>query len=311
MRVLILGASGMLGHKLWQVFRDRFETWGTFRSSYREYARYDFFDPKRLRGGVDACTFSTVERVINTVQPNVVINAVGVVKQSSAAKDPVAIIAVNSLFPHRLARLCRATETRLIHKSTDCVFSGRKGMYTEDDVPDAEDLYGRTKLLGEVDGADILTLRTSLIGRELQTSNGLVEWFLSNRDQRVQGYTNAIFSGFPTMVLANIIADVIERHPDLSGVYHVSSAPISKHQLICLLRDALRVPIEIDPSPAVSVDRSLDSSRFRTTTGYVPPSWAAMVNAMTRDPAPYDAWRQTRASSSQTHSDYRRDRLPG
>ena len=311
MRALILGASGMLGHKLWQVFRERFETWGTVRSSYQEYARYNLFDPSRLLGGIDACDFHTVVRAFEMTKPDVVINSIGIIKQAPAAKDPIASVEVNSLFPQRLAGLCRSNGTRLVHISTDCVFSGRKGMYTEDDTPDAEDLYGRTKLLGEVTGPNCLTLRASLIGRELQTSNGLVEWFLSNRDQRVQGYTNAIFSGFPTMVLANIIADVIERHPDLSGVYHVSSAPISKHQLICLLRDALRVPIEIDPSPAVSVDRSLDSSRFRTTTGYVPPSWAAMVNAMTKDPAPYDAWRQTRASSSQTHSDYRGDRLPG
>ncbi len=296
MRVLILGASGMLGHKLWQTFRERFETWGAVRSSYEEYARYDLFDAHRLLGGIDACDFYTVVRALEMTKPDVVINSIGIIKQSRAAKDPIASIAVNSLFPQRLAGLCRSNGTRLVHISTDCVFSGRKGMYTEDDTPDAEDLYGRSKLFGEVTGPNCLTLRASLIGRELQTSNGLVEWFLSNRDQRVQGYTNAIFSGFPTMVLANIIADVIERHPDLSGVYHVSSAPISKHQLICLLRDALRVPIEIEPSPAVSADRSLDSSRLHAATGYVPPPWTEMVQAMASDPTPYETWRQTSAS---------------
>jgi dTDP-4-dehydrorhamnose reductase len=296
MRVLILGASGMLGHKLWQVFRSRFETWGTVRSSYQEYARYGLFEADRLLGHVDTSKFDTVERAVLEVQPTVVVNCIGIIKQLPTARDPIASIAVNALFPHRLAQLSESIGVRLIHISTDCVFSGRKGMYTEDDVPDAEDLYGRSKLLGEVDGPDILTLRTSLIGRELQTSNGLVEWFLSSRGQRVQGYTNAIFSGFPTLVLANIIADVIERHPDLSGVYHVSSAPISKHQLLCLLRDALRVPIEIEPSPTVSVDRSLDSSRFQAAAGYVPPPWTEMVLAMANDPTPYETWRQARAS---------------
>jgi dTDP-4-dehydrorhamnose reductase len=292
MRVLILGASGMLGHKLWQVFRHRFDTWGTVRSSYREYARYDFFDAERLLGGVDASSFSTVERALEAVQPNVVINAVGIVKQSPAAKDPITSIAVNSLFPHRLAEACRAIGARLIHISTDCVFSGRKGMYTESDAPDAEDLYGRTKLLGEVGGAGTLTLRTSIIGRELETSNGLVEWLLNNRGQRVPGYTNAIFSGFSSVVLAEILAGVIDRHPNLSGLFHVSSEPINKYQLLIMLRDAFQVPIQIEAYPYVSVDRSLDSSRFRAMTGYVAPSWPEMVIAMTKDPTPYDAWRR-------------------
>jgi dTDP-4-dehydrorhamnose reductase len=296
MRVLILGASGMLGHKLWQLFRDRFETWGTVRSSHQEYARYNLFDPDRLLSGIDACDFRTVVRALEMTKPDVVINSIGIIKQSPVAKDPVAIIEVNSLFPHRLARLCRTTDTRLIHISTDCVFSGRKGMYTEDDAPDADDVYGRTKLLGEVDGPDTLTLRTSLIGRELATTHGLVEWFLSNRGQRVPGYTNAIFSGFPALILAEIIAEISERRRPLSGVYHVSSEPVSKYQLLIMLRDAFQVPIEIEAFPHVSVDRSLDSSRFRAVTEYEPPSWAAMVNAMAKDPAPYDAWRQTRDS---------------
>jgi dTDP-4-dehydrorhamnose reductase len=169
-------------------------------------------------------------------------------------------------------------------------------MYSEDDVADAEDLYGRSKLLGEVTGPGCLTIRTSLIGRELATTHGLVEWFLDNHGQRVPGYTNAIFSGFPTLILAQIIAETIDREWPLSGLYHVSSEPVSKYQLLILLREAFQVPVEIEAYPHVSVDRSLDSGRFREVTGYVPPSWAAMVNAMAEDPAPYDAWRRRRDS---------------
>ncbi len=296
MRVLILGASGMLGHKLWQVCRNRFETWGTVRSSYQEYARYGFFDPERLLGGVDASEFDTVLRAFETAQPNVVINAIGIIKQLSTSKDPIVSITVNSVFPHRLAQLCKSTSTRLIHMSTDCVFSGRKGMYTEDDIPDADDLYGRSKLLGELSGPDCLTLRTSIVGRELQTTHSLVEWFLSNHGRSVRGYTNAIFSGFPSLTLANIIADIINREPDLSGLYHVSSEPISKYQLLCLLRDTWRIPIEIEPFPGVCVDRSLDSSRFRAATGYVPPLWPEMVQAMADDTTAYEEWRRAGAS---------------
>jgi len=296
MRVLILGASGMLGHKLWQVCRERFETWGTVRSSSREYARFGLFDVERLLGGVDVSDSYSVVRAFETAKPNVVINAIGVVKQLPAAKDPIITLTVNSLFPHRLAKLCEATNASLIHISTDCVFSGRKGMYTEEDVPDPDDLYDRSKLLGEVSGPRCLTLRTSFIGRELKSSNGLVEWFLRNRNGDVQGYTNVSFSGLPTVTMAQIIVDVIERHPDLSGVYHVSSEPISKYQLLCLLRDEFRVPIHIEPFPYRPIDRSLDSSRFRAETGHTPASWPELVQALSRDSTPYVAWRKDRAS---------------
>lgn len=296
MRILIMGGVGMLGHKLWQVCQQHFDTWVTVRLSYRYYARYGLFDPDRMLGGVNVFDFDSVMRALTTVQPDVVINAIGIIKQLPTAKDPIISLAVNSLFPHRLAVLCQAADARLIHISTDCVFSGRKGMYTEDDVPDAEDLYGRSKLLGEVSGLRCLTLRTSIIGRELGTANGLVEWFLSNRGGCVQGYTNAIYTGFPTLILAQVIADVIERHPELSGLYHVSSEPISKYELLCLLREAYQLSIDIEPYPDVCIDRSLDSSRFRKATGFAPLPWPEMVQAMATDPTPYEDWRQTHGS---------------
>ena len=291
MRVVILGGAGMLGHKLWQVYRNRFDTWATVRSTYREYARYNLFDRQRLLEGVNAFDFDTVVKALASVRPDVVINCTGIIKQLAAAKDPIVSLTINSLFPHRLANLCRAAGARLIHISTDCVFSGRKGRYTEDDVSDAEDLYGRSKFLGEINGPGCLTLRTSIIGRELQTTNGLVEWFLSNQGGRVRGYTRAIYSGFTTLSLAEIIANVIENYPDLSGVYHVAAEPISKYDLLCLLRDAYGVQVEIEPYAEVQIDRSLDSSRFRAATDFTPPSWSDMIKAMAEDSTPYDEWR--------------------
>src|SRR5207253_2340396 len=155
--------------------------------------------------------------------------------------DPVVCLSINSLFPHRLARLCHAAKARLIHVSTDCVFSGRKGNYTEADQPDAEDLYGRSKLLGEVQGPGCLTLRTSIIGRELDTRQGLVEWFLSNQGRKVKGYRRAIFSGLTTDALSELIGRIILNHPDLEGLWHVASAPINKFELISLVRDVFKV----------------------------------------------------------------------
>ncbi len=291
MRVLILGGAGMLGHKLWQVFRDHFETWVTVRSGYSTYARYGLFDPEHVIGGVDVFDFDTVMRAVATAHPDVVINAIGIIKQFPTAKDPIISLTVNSLFPHRLAMLCQSARVRLVHISTDCVFSGRKGMYTEEDVSDAEDLYGRSKFLGEISGRHCLTLRTSIIGRELGTASGLVEWFLSNRNGRVKGYSHAIYTGFPTLVLARIIADLLDRHPNLSGLYQVSSEPINKYQLLCLLREAYQVPIEIESFSDVSIDRSLDSNRFRAVTDFVPLPWPEMVQTMANDPIPYGEWR--------------------
>ncbi len=296
MRVLILGGAGMLGHKLWQAYRQRFDTWVTVRGNPRDYAAYQLFDPERMVGGVDAFDFDAVVRALAAVRPDAVVNCIGIIKQLPTAKDPIISLTVNSLFPHRLANLCTAAGVRLIHISTDCVFSGRKGMYTEADISDAEDLYGRSKFLGEVATPGCLTLRTSIIGRELASTSGLVEWFLSNRGSKVRGFTRAIYSGFTTQALATVIADVLERHADLSGVYQVSSDPINKYDLLCLLRDIMHIPIAVEPYDGVVLDRSLDSRRFREATDFTPPSWPDMLQVMAADPIPYEQWRMQHGS---------------
>jgi len=283
MRVLVLGGNGMLGHKLVQRCKQHFETWVTIRSEIESYLQFNLFPPESTLSGINAIDFDTVVRAFDSVRPEVVINCIGIIKQLPAAKDPIASITVNSLFPHRLAILCRTTGARLIHISTDCVFSGRKGMYTEKDPADAEDLYGRSKLLGEVDGVNCLTLRTSIIGPELNTSWGLLEWFLANQDASVRGYANAIFSGLTTIELANIIIDLIKNHHGLSGLYHVSAAPITKYDLLVMIRNAFGIQIEIQPWPDVRVNRSLDSSRFRAATGFTPHPWSQMITDMAAD----------------------------
>ena len=198
MRVLILGGAGMLGHKLVQVFAGEFDTWTTLRGRLAAYAPYRLIDRERVIAGVDALDFDSLAAVIERIEPQAVINCIGIIKQLPTASDPVLNLTINSLLPHRLQRLCQARGARLIHFSTDCVFSGRKGRYTEDDPSDALDLYGRTKFLGETAGQGAVTIRSSVIGRELTTTSGLVEWFLSQRGRVVQGYTRAIYSGFTT-----------------------------------------------------------------------------------------------------------------
>jgi dTDP-4-dehydrorhamnose reductase len=287
----------MLGHKLVQTLRRDFDVWTTVRGAASGYAHYEFFDLDKVVPGVDVLNFDTVVNSVAMVHPQVVVNCVGIIKQLAAANDPIVSLTVNSLFSHRMHRLCRACGARLIHFSTDCVFSGRKGMYTEADVSDASDMYGRTKFLGETSGAGAVTLRTSIIGRELRTAGGLVEWFLAQRG-RVEGYTRAIYSGFTTLAMARIVRSVLIGPPELSGTIQVSSEPINKYDLLMLIRRAFNVNVDIVPTNHVQVDRSLDSTRFRDTFKFTPPSWPAMIDEMAADPTPYDVWRQRRDSDS-------------
>jgi dTDP-4-dehydrorhamnose reductase len=294
-RVLILGGMGMFGHQLYHAARLRFDTWVTIRGDGVDTdARVDhplFSEPRRIITGVDATLPQTYADAIARVRPHVIVNAIGVIKQRAEMTDPAEMIQVNALFPHQLARRAAAAGARLIHLSTDCVFSGTTGGYRETDLADASDLYGRSKLLGEVTAPDVLTLRTSMIGRELSSRHGLVEWFLGRRNQHADGFTQAIFSGLTTPVLAALIVEIIERHTHLAGVYHVAAAPIDKYQLLGLLDGAFGANVRITPRDRPRVDRSLDGSRFRDATGFVAPDWQTMIGQLARDPFPYDQWR--------------------
>lgn len=294
MKLLILGGGGMLGHKLWLSARDRFETFVTLRGSGSEYRRYGIFDHPGVIAGVDAADTDSILRAFERARPDAVINCIGIIKQLAAAKDPVASLTINALFPHRLAALCRTTGARLVHLSTDCVFAGTRGRYKEADEPDATDLYGRTKQLGEID-APGLTLRTSMIGRELSTSTSLVEWFLANRGGTVDGYTGAHFTGLTTAALSRVILDIVEDRPELAGLYHLAADPINKFELLTLIRDALSLRIEIRKRDDVAVDRTLDGSRLRAA-GVEVPDWPSMIRELALDPTPYDEWRQTRVA---------------
>jgi dTDP-4-dehydrorhamnose reductase len=291
MEVLIFGGNGMLGHKLVQILQKRFDIWTTLRKDSADFISFGIINSERIINGVEVENFDVVQRMLDVFKPDVIINAVGIIKQLPTSKEVVETLKINSIFPHQLAQIAQSLGARLITISTDCVFNGRKGNYTEKDISDAEDLYGRSKNLGEVSAPGCLTLRTSIIGRELQTSHSLVEWFLSNRGKKVKGYTEAIYSGFPTIILADIITDLIENHKNLQGLYHVSSEPISKFDLLCLLKDFYKVRIEIEPYADFEIDRSLDSSKFRKGTGFAPLGWEEMIEKMAQDPTPYDNFR--------------------
>ncbi|HKA44159.1 MAG TPA: SDR family oxidoreductase [Burkholderiales bacterium] len=284
MRVLILGGDGMLGHRLLRQFAPRHETRVTLRQPLEAYRQFGMFDRHNAYGGVDVRDVSTVTRVSSDFAPDAIINATGMIPQREEAKNGVLSMEVNALFPHLLARVCRKLGAQLLHLSTDCVFSGNRGNYSEGDHPDPVDVYGLSKLIGEAEGRGVLTLRTSMIGPELHRKTGLVEWFLAQKkDKPVFGWRRAIFSGFTTAELARIIETLLTQHPQAAGLYHASSAAVSKFDLLCALERKIRLGIEIMPSDEPVCDRSLDSSRFRTAFGYAPPSWDAMLDELAAD----------------------------
>jgi dTDP-4-dehydrorhamnose reductase len=292
LRVLVLGAAGMLGHKLAQRLAGEHAVFGTVRSAEQPAVQKVLGAAcEEVFRGVEAGDLSGIVDVFAAVRPDVALNCIGVIKQVREAKDAKTSLAVNALFPHQLAGLCRATGTRLLHFSTDCVFSGERGGYKESDVADATDLYGRSKLMGEVEGDGCLTVRTSILGRDLVKDVGLLEWFLGRRGGQVRGFRRAVFSGFPTAVLASIVERIITEHPELQGVYHVASPAIDKYDLLVRIRDAMGLDTEIVPDDELVIDRSLNDSRFRAATGFAPPSWAEMVNVLAEDAIPYDEWR--------------------
>ena len=233
----------------------------------------------RAVGGVTADDPASIERALDGTRPDVVVNCIGLVKQRPSAADPAALIRINSLLPHTVATACAARDIRLIHVSTDCVFSGRRGGYTEDDLPDPVDLYGRSKLAGEPSGPGVLTLRTSVIGHEDGQAFGLLGWFRA-ADAPVRGFTRAVFSGPTAPVLARAIGSLIEHRPALTGIRHVGAEPINKHDLLVLIRDAFGLQTAIEADETVVIDRSLDSSRLRDETGWEAPDWRTMVHEL-------------------------------
>ena len=211
------------------------------------------------------------------IKPDAVFNCLGIVKQLDEAKNPLLSIETNSLFPHRLALACGLANAKLIHLSTDCVFSGRKGNYSETDIPDPVDLYGRSKLLGETGGYGALTLRTSIIGRQLKGQTGLVEWLLSQSGRTVKGYTRAVYSGFTTAALARIVEEILQHHRHLSGIWHLASAPINKFDLLTRLNARLGLNVTIERDESFVCDRSLDGSRLVKETNLCIPNWDGMI----------------------------------
>ena len=282
MNILVIGAGGLLGSACLRIFNESpgINAVGTFRSNYNSSrfphkSEHHFFLS-------DALDFDQVEVLFKRLQPSVVINCISLSKDILHNGDPLELIPTYSLLPHVLASLCHRFAARFIQISSDGVFSGAKGNYSEKDTPDSTDLYGRAKLLGEIVGPGCLTLRTSMIGHDPKLKNGLVSWFL-NQKGTCLGYPEAIFSGFPVTVLARIIRDHVLTNPKLEGLYNIAATPISKFDLLHLISDIYDAGVTIIPDNSVKINRSLNAANFNTRTHYSPPSWDELITVMRDD----------------------------
>lgn len=280
MKVLVIGANGMIGNTVLRVLSEQadWDVSGTVRSGNAR----QFFPPaiaRKLTEGVEVESADVLLRLLESARPDVVVNCAGLTKHKPEAEDPLVAIPINTIMPHRLAALCSLIGTRLVHISTDCVFSGEKGHYSESDFADARDVYGKSKALGEVVYPHCVTVRTSTIGPELQTRHGLLAWFLA-QGEHCKGFTRAIFSGLPTVLLAQVLRDVVIPRTDLSGLYHLAATPISKYDLLKLIAAIYEKKIDIRLDDSLKIDRSLDAAKFQAATGYVAPDWPEMIRTM-------------------------------
>ncbi|MCW7503750.1 dTDP-4-dehydrorhamnose reductase family protein [Leptospira paudalimensis] len=279
-RILILGVSGMLGSALFKILKELdYEVFGTVRSTnYKNF--FNDSELEKIITNIDVQNHDDLVSLFGEIKPTVVINCVGVIKQKSSAKEPLVVIPINSLLPHKLSNLCFLVGARLILISTDCVFNGEDGNYLESDVTNAVDLYGVSKALGEIrDQGHVVTIRTSIIGHEINSNRSLLDWFL-NSNTSVKGYQHAIFSGLPTNELAKVIGEYVIPNLKLKGLYHVSVDPIAKYNLLSLVKEIYSKDIEITPSDDVKINRSLNSDKFKSETGYIPPNWKELIKSL-------------------------------
>lgn len=289
MRIVILGGTGLIGHKLFQKLSQRFENvYAVIHRSKAEFKQYEIFSSPNVIENMDVSDFKALDGLLRALQPDLIINCIGVTKRHPEANAPKLCITLNSLLPHVLAEWGVRHNSRVMVFSTDCIFDGKRGGYIEESLPSAEDLYGRTKFLGEVYGSNCLTLRTSFIGRELSSFTELLEWFIAQNGKTVRGFTNALYTGISTLFLSEVVSNIIERHQGLSGLYHLSGDAISKYDLLCLARDAFKLDVEVVPEGGFTCHRTLIGKRFRDATGIMIPSWQEMMLHLAEDKELYD-----------------------
>ena len=285
MRILILGTSGLIGHKLFQILGKRFgDIHGVLHHDGSVEKAASLFDNENCYFNVDVLDTHKIKKILNEIKPDVILNCAGITKRRPEINDPLLAIGLNALFPHKLAQWAKEHNCRVIHFSTDCVFDGKIGDYTEDSLTTGEDAYGRTKALGEIQYDHTLTIRSSFIGRELSVFSELLEWLIAQEGKTIKGFTNAYYSGISTLEMSRVVGDIIEFHQGVSGLRQLSCIePISKFELLCLARDAFGVNVEIVPDGNFTIKPTLNSDKLKSEINLSIPSWPQMMADLAAD----------------------------
>jgi len=273
MRILILGIDGMIGHKIAQSLSQDYEVIGSTRK-----------DVNHQKIGLNNCLLYKKDFIIddqnvffNKISPDVIINCIGITTRRGISRNMSNTDFINSRFPHKISEWVSIKNRRLIHFSTDCVFSGKKGDYLDDDKPDANDIYGMSKAKGEIDNNSSLTLRCSMIGREIYNHTELFEWLYSMKNKDIEGYANVIYSGVTTFWMGDVIKKILKNNISLSGIYNISSEPISKYHLLLKLSDAFKLNVNVSANLNIKSNKVLNSKKFAEITGIIPPNWDDLI----------------------------------
>ena len=281
MKILILGGDGMIGHKMTQVLSSQnHEIVISVREKRDLTLKSVSSKPKVFFN--DFLKDNILDFLVK-VNPDVIINAIGVTIRRGSTKNISETIYLNSLFPHQLSNWALAFKKRLIHFSTDCVFSGSEGSYLEDTTPNALDYYGKTKGLGEINSKSSLTIRSSMIGPELFNKTELFEWIINNKEKEINGFSRVMYSGVTTVYMARLLADLIDNHKNLNGIYNVASKPISKFELLHLINDNFDLGLIINDDKTVISNKTLNASKIEKEIGLQPPSWDELIFELKKD----------------------------
>lgn len=260
----------MLGFTLFNYLKTKkkLKVFGTIRKKVSKQ--------KNILTKIDIKDFKLLKKRILEISPDMIINCIGIVKSEVKNISKYQVIKINSKLPNYLNKISSKLNFKLVHISTDCVFSGKNKINSEKSVTKPLDLYGKSKLAGEFKSNTNIVIRTSIIGHEIDYKRGLLEWFLK-QEGSIFGFSKAFFSGLTTLELSKIIYEKIIFKKDLSGIYHVSGKKINKYNLLKKIRKIYNKKINIKKESKFSINRSLDSTRFISRTGYVKKNWDIMI----------------------------------
>jgi len=289
LKILILGAGGMLGHKLYQTLSKTYDdVIPVFRKNKEHYHKFNLYKPEKMIGNTDVTDQSKLLAVLNSVKPDIICNCIGKTTRKINSEDSQSVIYLNSFLPHFISKWSSENNSYFIHFSTDCVFSGKNGPYKPNDFRDSRDLYGLSKILGETNSKYGLTIRTSIVGREIENQTEFFEWIFSSKNKSVSGYKNVFYSGVTTNYLSEVVAQLITKDSKSHGLLQVASPPISKLNLIKKVNSLFGLGMKINTDASKVSNKILSPVKFTITSGIKTQTWDEMLNTLKKENSYYE-----------------------